>query len=48
MCRVVKHPSIIQHHQLFINRRKEQVFLVMEYCPYPSLQSNYKTITGTS
>lgn len=42
VCRPIKHQSIIQHHQLFLDRKNEQAFLIMEYCPFPSLQSIYR------
>lgn len=37
--RLFDHESIAKGRKLFIDERRDQIYMVMEYCPYPSLKS---------
>lgn len=45
-CHPIRHPSIIQHHKLLLDHKKEQAFVIMEYCPFPSLESVQRGYIG--
>lgn len=43
--RCLRHINICQDIELFINEKMETSYLVMEYCPFPSLESIIKERT---
>lgn len=38
----LSHKYIIKHYKLFIDENEETAYMIMDYCPYPSLESILK------
>jgi serine/threonine protein kinase len=44
----LNHPFIVKHYKLYVDQNEETAYLLMDYCPFPSLEKILKEKTTIS